>query len=47
MTRMDALVFFFDFIDFWIILNYDPKGRGWVGFRISVGMTLSVGKIDM
>ena len=32
MARMGVLVFFFDFIDFWIIFSYDAKGRGWVGF---------------
>ena len=35
------------FIDFWQFLNFDVKGRGRGGFRISVKLTLVVGKIDM
>ena len=33
--------------DFHRILVADAKSRGWVGLGLSVGMTLSVGKIDM
>ena len=33
--------------DFHRFLVPDAKSRGWVGLGLSVGMTLSVGKIDM
>ena len=36
-----------NFIDFCKSLAIDVKGRGWVGSRISVILTLSVSNIDM